>query len=125
MREKSEKNTKRAEIMQIFNFLHMYFFVDNVLFYVTKLIFLSLSPLRAHESSSQQQQQVDHPTQQPHRKVKLSRTDSVRTQTSIQLLDENLSLIGTLNAKGDRCRCINVLKMQKSLTFLLYFFGMP
>ena len=40
------------------------------------------------------------------RKVKLSRTDSVRTQNSIQLLDENLTLIGTLKARGERCRYV-------------------
>ena len=34
----------------------------------------------------------------------LSRTDSIRTQNSIQLLDENMTLIGTLRARGDRCR---------------------
>ena len=36
--------------------------------------------------------------------TKLSRTDSVRTQTSIQLLDENLCLFDSLQVQADKCR---------------------
>ncbi len=60
----------------------------------TKISYLNITTFNPHR--------VDTSSVGP--KVRLSRTDSVRTHESIKILEENLSLLDCINEKEHRCR---------------------